>query len=262
MQSRIVLPLIALFALCCNIVQAEQIKTEPKPEAVRATKLTPGKAWALHQSTMILGEFDVLINSSGLRAECKRSGIVFVAQAPNWNPSAYSLRSNAIWKAKKESFAPIEDICKSLPILGLPNVWLIPVVRLGQKDVSGFACESFITTQKWTADQVKQYQERLINKTFPRSAEYQATEIDLPKPAYGILEKIYGSPHCALMPIRFTYTTMKGSVAVALRSDTIKQVTPPKKWLELPVNLKQVKTFNELNMDQGAQAGAEDLFGN
>lgn len=261
MQSKIVLLLIALLTLCCSRAQGGQIKPESKPEAIRATKLAPGKAWSLHQSSMILGEFDVLINSTGLRAECKRSGIIFVAQAPNWNPTAYSLRSNAIWKAKKESFAPVEDICKSLPILGLPNIWLIPVVRLGQKDVSGFSCESYITTRKWTAEQVKQYQERLVNKTFPRSAEYQATEINLPKPAYGIFEKIYGAPHCALMPIHFTYTTMKGSVAVALRSNTIKQVTPAKNWLNLPVNFKQVKTFNELNMDKGAQAGAEDLFG-
>ena len=261
MQAKIVLLLVALLTLCCNSTESEEAKPEVKAEAIRATKLGPGKAWSIHQSTIILGEFDVLVNSTGLRAECKRSGITFVARAPNWNPTAYSLRSNSIWKTKKESFAPINDTCKSLPILGLPNIWLIPVVPSGKKNVSGFVCQSYVTPPKWTAEQVKQYQQRMVNKSYPRSAEYQATEIFLPKPAYGLLEKIYGAPACALLPIRFTYTTMKGSIAVALRSDAIKQVTPPKNWLELPVNFKQVKTFNELNMDKGAQAGAEDLFG-
>lgn len=268
MQSRIVLLLIALLSFNFSLGPVELARAEAKNESKNAAKATtvaklpPGRAWSFHQSSIILGEFDVLVNSSGLRAECRRSGITFIAHAPDWYPIGYSSRSGTIWRTKKESFAPINDTCKSLPILGLPNIWLIPVVHKGHKDVSGFACESFITTQKWTAEQVKQFEQHLVNKSVPRSAEYQATEIDLPKQAYGILEKIYGAPTCALMPIHFSYTTMKGSVAIALRTDSVKQATPPKNWLEIPPKLKPVKTFNELNMDQGAQAGAEDLFGN
>jgi hypothetical protein len=147
-------------------------------------------------------------------------------------------------------------------MLGLPSIWLIPVVQTGTKDVSGFCCISHSTTPKWNFDQVKQYQQSLVNREAPRLAEYQACEINLPKPAYDILERIYGAPHCALMPIQFVYTRMKGSKTVALRTESVRQVTPAKNWLEKPPNLKSVKTFNELNMDRGAQAAAEDLFGN
>jgi hypothetical protein len=54
---------------------------------------------------------------------------------------------------------------------------------------------------------------------------------------------------------------MTRNTAIALSTESCQIITPPKNWLDIPANLKPVKTFNELNMDKGAQAGAEDLFG-
>lgn len=267
MRSSIVSLSTALLLTCTQQAFAGSATVAPnlksnKPEAqAKITKVPPGKLLALHQSSLILGDFDVLIGTEGLKASCKRSGITFVSRPPAWNPVGYSSFSRAVWKPPRTNFSPINDMCKSLPMLGLPNTWSIPVVRTGQKDVSGFTCESFSTTQAWTKEQVKQYNQGLIQRTSPRSADYNGANLGLPAAACQILERIYGVPSCSLLPIHFTYDKLRRSIGVGLKTESYNIVIPPKNWLDIPAEYKTVKTFNELNMDKGAQAGAEDLFG-
>jgi hypothetical protein len=276
MQSKIVfLLIVAFFATmkACNaspssshagshsatapVVKNQAVKTD----YVKFTKLPPGKALALHQRCLILGDFDVLISATGLNATCKRSGITFISRPPLWNPVGYSLFSRSVWKPQRATFAPIDDMCKALPILGLPNIWLIPVVHIGKKVVSGFNCESFATTAAWHKEQVKQFDQGLIRRTSPHSAKYDGADIGLPKAVCQNLEHVYGVPSCSLLPINFTYDKFSGAVGKGLETDSCEIVTAPKNWLDVPAGYKTVKTFNELNMDKGAQAGAEDLFG-
>lgn len=261
-QSRLSLLLIVLLYICLEPVYSAPVYNASIAQFNgKTSKLPQGKAWSLHQRSLILGEFDVFFNSTGLRASCKRSGLTFIAKPPLWNPIGFSTFSGSIWKPKRENFAPVNDMCKSLPMLGLPNIWLIPVEHVGRKDVSGFTCDSFKTSQKWTKDQLRQYSQGLMQRTSPMSAEYQAANVNLPGPACQILEQIYGVPSCSLLPIHFTYMKMTHSTGIGLSTESCHIVTPPKNWLDLPANLKPVKSFNELNMDKGAQAGAEDLFG-
>lgn len=261
-QSRLALLLIALLIISIEpVYSGPSYKAESAKFNGKTTKLPQGKAWSLRQKSLILGEFDVLFNGSGLRASCKRSGITFIARPPLWNPIGFSLLSGNIWKPKKENFSPVNDMCKSLSMLGLPNIWLIPVEHVGRKEVSGFTCDSFSTTQAWSKDQYKQYSQGLMQRTSPWAAEYQAANVNLPAPACRILEQIYGVPSCSLLPINFKYKKMTRNTSTALTTQSCQIVTPPKNWLDLPANLKTVNTFNALNMDKGAQAGAEDLFG-
>lgn len=261
-QTRLALLLVVLLFISIEpVFSGPSYKAESALFNGKTTKLPPGKAWSLRQKSLILGEFDVFFNGSGLRASCKRSGITFIARPPLWNPIGFSLLSGNIWRPKLANFAPVNDMCKSLPMLGLPNIWLIPVEHVGRKEDSGFTCENFSTTKAWSKDQLKQYSQGLVQKTSPYAAEYQATNVNLPAPACRILEQIYGVPSCSLLPIHFTYKKMTHNTNIALETTSCQIVTPPKNWLDLPVNLKAVKTFNELNMDRGAQAGAEDLFG-
>ncbi|MBP9093968.1 hypothetical protein KBI23_23300 [bacterium] len=262
MQSRLALLLIVLLSISLEAVySAPPYKAAVAQFNGKPTNLPPGKAWSLRQKSLILGEYEVFVSNVGLRASCKRSGLTFIARAPLWNPIGFSTLSGNIWRPKKENFAPVNDMCKSLSMLGLPNIWLIPVEHIGRKEASGFTCDNFSTTQAWTKDQLKQYSQGLIQRTSPYAAEYQAANVSLPKPACQILEQIYGVPSCSLLPIRFTYKKMTHNTNIALETTSCQIATPPKNWLDLPVNLKAVKTFNELNMDKGAQAGAEDLFG-
>lgn len=261
-QSRLALLItVLLFASIEPAYSGPSFKAETSLFNGKTTKLPLGKAWSLRQKSLILGEFDVFFNGSGLRASCKRSGITFIARPPLWNPIGFSIFSGNIWQPKREDFAPVNDMCKSLPMLGLPNIWLIPVVHVGHKEASGFTCENFSTTQAWSRDQYKQFDQGFMQRTSPSAAEYQAANVNLPKPACQILEQIYGVPSCSLLPIHFTYRKMTRNTAIALSTESCQIITPPKNWLDIPANLKPVKTFNELNMDKGAQAGAEDLFG-
>jgi len=110
----------------------------------------------MHHKTLILGEFDLLINKAGLRAACKRSGITFVAQAPAWRAVAFSTRSGAIWRPAPVKFRPVHEQWNSLAVIGLPGIWLIPVVRTGQGEISGFKCVSFATSDQWVRQQAGQ----------------------------------------------------------------------------------------------------------
>ena len=262
-QSKLALLLIVLLYISLEpVYSAPAYKAETAQFNGKTTKLPPGKAWSLHQKSLILGEFDVFVSSAGLRASCKRSGLTFIAKPPLWSPIGFSIFSGSIWRPNRENFAPVNDMCKSLPMLGLPNIWLIPVEHVGRKEESGFTCDNFSTSKAWSKDQLKQYSQGLTQRTTPLSAEYQAANVNLPGPACQILEQIYGVPSCSLLPIHFTYMKMTHTIGTCLSTQSCQIATPPKNWLDVPANLKPVKTFNELNMDKGAQAGAEDLFGN
>ncbi|CAN5526256.1 hypothetical protein BH11CYA1_BH11CYA1_41430 [soil metagenome] len=272
MQLKLVLLLITVISNTLPVA-AGPIPARPSPAAlmqksqaaqknqVKFTKLPAGKAFALQQSSLILGEYDVLINSLGVKASCKRSGITFVAVPPLWNPVGYSTFSKSIWKSQRANFSPINDTCKSLPMLGLPSIWLIPVEHSGQKVSSGFNCETFATTPAWSNEQAKSFKQGLIQNTAPVSAKYEAANVGLPAPACQVLEKIFGTPSCSFLPIHFTFLKFNKNSSTGLETFSCHVVTPAKDWLDTPTNYKTVKTFGELNMDKGSQAGAEILFG-
>ncbi len=160
------------------------------------------------------------------------------------------------------NFRPVHEQWHSLAVIGIPGIWLTPVVRTGQSELSGFKCERYATSDQWVRQQVVQLKQKLINLSYPRSAVYHAAQLNLPTKACVILEQIYGVPSCSLLPVEFRYTSFRNNVTVAMQTLSCRIVTPPKDWLAIPAGLKTVGTFADVNMDKGAESGAQELFGN
>lgn len=244
---------------------AKNDATIPKGEKyIQASKLSlaAGQAWNLNQSSLIMGEYDVLVNKEGIKATCSRSGLTFVAKAPEWKPLGYSQRAKALWQPKSnEEFNPSAGPCKVLAIGGIPALSSIPLVHQGTKTIQGLVCENFVTSEEWTKRQGDLVKQDRVNSRSARKAQFQAAELNLPKPSYTILEQIYGLPRYPLAPIFYNYVSFQHAVKPVLVTNNIKVSKVPKDWLAIPKGLHIVRDAQDLNLDQTAQSGMENLFG-
>lgn len=248
-----------------NICYGKTPNLIPQNEKYIATKnksLSAGQAWNLNQSSLIMGEYEVFINKDGLRAHCSRSGLTFTAKAPDWKPVGFSLRAKSLWQPRSsDEFNPSAGPFKILAIGGIPALPSIPLVHKGTKDIQGLHCENFATSDEWTNAQTKLVGEGKFNSRSARKAQFQAAELNVPKPAYTILEQIYGLPRYPLAPIFYNYVSFQHAVKPVLVTNSIKVTKVPKDWLSVPKGLKSVKNAQDLNLDQTAQSGMENLFG-
>ena len=220
-----------------------------------------GQVWSLRQSSILLGDFDVLVGVSGLRASCKRSGITFVSRPPLWQPIGFSGRSQSVWYTTAAQFHPAEALMKSLSVFGgIPNVSNIPLHKRGRKVVYGLDCLDMATDEKYAAAQLVQCKQGYISNLQARSAEYQGAQLGLPAPVLTMLENIYGLPHGNTLPLFFRYINFNHGVKLILMTKSCSVTTPANDWLAVPSGLKKVSSFQELQMDAGAKSGIENLF--
>lgn len=232
-----------------------------QPAVHAGKRLRKGEVWHLKQSSILLGDYDVDVNAVGLRASCQRSGLVFVAAAPDWKAVCYNERAGNIWRPEKKDFTPAYSMFKSLNIAGMPSVSTLPLVESKKTKVLGFECNTYKTTAKFTSEQKAQLDQRLITSRFPREAEYRAARALLPVPACRLLENIFGMPAYGEMPLFYSYISFGHAVKSVLLTHSCAVVPEPKNWLSVPRQGKLVKNFAELNMDKGAESGIENLFG-
>lgn len=246
----------------CYAKTPSLIPQNEKYLAAKNKSLSAGQAWLLNQTSLIMGEYEVYVNKDGLRAYCSRSGLTFIAKAPDWKPLGYSLRAKSLWQPKSsDEFNPSAGPFKILAIGGIPALPSIPLVHKGTIDIQGLHCENFSTSDEWTNAQSKLVGERKVNARSPRKAQLQAAELNVPKPAYTILAQIYGLPRYPLAPIFYNYVSFQHAVKPVLVTNSTKVTKVPKDWLSIPKGLKSVNNAQNLNLDQTAQSGMENLFG-
>ncbi len=252
-----------LFAITTG-AQTAIAANPPNASAHKVALLPPpgaGQVWSLKQTSILLGDFEVLVSSSGLRAFCPRSGITFVARPPLWQPIGFSSRSRSIWYATTAQFHPADALMKSLSVFGgMPNVSNIPLHKRGRKVVHGLDCVDMSTDEKYSAAQLEQCNQGFISRMQARSAEYQGAQVAVPAPALNLLACIYGLPNGTTLPIFFRFINFNHGVKLVLMTEKCLVVTPGKDWLNLPTDYKRVNTFQELQMDAGAKSGVENLF--
>lgn len=247
---------------CCIAKDPIAISKTEKYHPASNRNLAPGEAWSLHQTSLIMGEYDVLLNKEGIKASCSRSGLTFIAKAPEWKPLGYSQRAKALWQPKgSEEFNPSAGPFKVLAIGGIPALPSIPLVHQGTKTIQGLVCENFVTSEEWSKKQGDLVNQDKFNIRSARKAQFQAAELNLPKPTYTILEQIYGLPRYPLAPIFYNYVSFQHAVKPVLVTNNIKVSKVPKDWLVVPKGLRIVKDAQDLNLDQTAQSGMENLFG-
>ncbi|CAN5132208.1 hypothetical protein BH11CYA1_BH11CYA1_06930 [soil metagenome] len=230
-------------------------------DLIAEKQLKAGQVWKLQQHGVVFGDLDVYISKNGLRTDCARSGITVIAQGPRFDVVAFNLRANAIWKPSRDKFAPAEAMLKSLTLAGLPSSSKFPLVPSKPKIVNGLKCETYSTTNAWSKQQIDLFADKRFSARFPRRAEFQGIDLHVPKDIYSILEKIDGAPSLPLLPLEYSYDCLNGKRTTLVGSSTCRIVEAPKDWLKLPTGLKTVTSFQALNMDQAAQSGINELFG-
>ncbi|MFA6211406.1 MAG: hypothetical protein WCT03_26635 [Candidatus Obscuribacterales bacterium] len=230
-------------------------------DLIRGKKPGVNQVWKLQQHGIVFGDVDVYFNASAMRADCPRSGVVIVAQAPRFEVVAYNLRSNSIWKPTREKFAPADVMLKSLTLAGLPSASKFPLVASAPKIVNGLTCQTYSSPPAWTKQQIDLFKDKRFSDRFPRKAEFQGVDLRLPKDIYYILEKIDGAPNIPLLTLNYGYTCLGHTNTNIVVSNNCRIVDAPKDWLKIPTGMKTVAAFQALNMDQAVESGINDLFG-
>lgn len=231
-------------------------------DLISGKKPGPDQVWKLQQHGIVFGDIDVYLNKNGLRTECSRSGITIIAQAPKFDVVAYNWRAKTIWKPTLAKFAPADVMLKSLTLIGLPSASKFPLVPSGTKEVNGVVCQIYSTTDDWSKQQIALFKGKKFSDRFPRKAEFQGVDLHVPTVIYNILEKIDGAPMIPLMPLNYGYSCLGHARTTLVASNNCRVVAAPKDWLKLPEGFKTVNSYQALNMDEAAESGIDELFGN
>lgn len=231
-------------------------------DLISGKKPGPDQVWKLQQHGIVFGDIDVYLNKNGLRTECPRSGITIIAQAPKFDVVAYNWRAKTIWKPTLAKFAPADVMLKSLTLIGLPSASKFPLVPSGTKEVNGVVCQLYSTTDDWSKQQIALFKGKKFSDRFPRKAEFQGVDLHVPTVIYNILEKIDGAPMIPLMPLNYGYSCLGHARTTLVASNNCRVVAAPKDWLKLPEGFKTVNSYQALNMDEAAESGIDELFGN
>lgn len=231
-------------------------------DLISGKKPGPDQVWKLQQHGIVFGDIDVYINKNGLRTECPRSGITIIAQAPKFDVVAYNWHAKTIWKPTLAKFAPADVMLKSLTLIGLPSASKFPLVPSGTKEVNGVVCQVYSSTDDWSKQQIALFKGKKFSDRFPRKAEFQGIDLHVPVVIYNILEKIDGAPMIPLLPLNYGYSCLGHARTTLVASNNCRVVAAPKDWLKLPEGFKTVTSYQALNMDEAAESGIDELFGN
>lgn len=231
-------------------------------DLISGKKPGPGQVWKLQQHGIVFGDIDVYLNKNGLRTECPRSGIIILAQAPKFDVVAYNVRAKTLWKPTLEKFAPADVMLKSLTLIGLPSASKFPLVPSGTKEVNGLVCQTYSTPDAWTKQQIALFKGKKFSDRFPRKAEFQGVDLHVPTVIYNILEKIDGAPMIPLLPLSYGYSCLGHARTTLVATNNCRITEAPKDWLTVPQGFKTVSSYQALNMDEAAESGIDELFGN
>ena len=231
-------------------------------DLISGKKPGPDQVWKLQQHGIVFGDIDVYLNKNGLRTECPRSGITIIAQAPKFDVVAYNWRAKTIWKPTLAKFAPADVMLKSLTSIGLPSASKFPLVPSGTKEVNGVVCQTYSTTDDWSKQQIALFQGKKFSDRFPRRAEFQGVDLHVPTVIYNILEKIDGAPMIPLLPLNYGYSCLGHAKTTLVATSNCRVIDAPKDWLKVPQGFKTVTSYQALNMDEAAESGIDELFGN
>lgn len=232
----------------------------PSTKIAAVKPLRKGEVWHLKQSSILLGDYEVLVNSVGLRASCARSGLTFVASAPEWKAVGFNERKRLIWKPLRRDFTPASSMYKALNVVGMPSVANLPLVGAEKTRVLGFDCETYKTSAQFSAEQKAQLKQGLITTRFPREAEYRAARALLPVPVCHLLEDIFGMPDYGALPLFYSFISFGHGVKSVLLTSACTVEAEPRDWLKVPQQFKTVKAFIDLNLDKESESGLENLF--
>lgn len=224
-----------------------------KPEA---------NVWLLKQTGILLGPCDVYVSDEGLRVQGLKSKMVIISRPPKWQIYAFNEDAQAIWSGPLSDFHLTDRSQRFFSMVGLPTISGLSLTQEMARSELGMKGTRFYTDSRWKQEQQVLLNKKLITDQYPASATYfAATLLTKDQPAI-LLEHLFDTPRKNLVPLTYEYTKFTGSKEFVLRTFSTKKVSAPINWLQVPKGLKVAHNMQEVNMDQTAKNGLEQMLQN
>jgi hypothetical protein len=235
--------------------------------AIAAPATSPDQCWELMQTSLLAGNFRVIVTAKAFRIESIGHRYVIISKAPDWRVYAFNPLSKTVFESDAKKFKG--DLASGTGALGgyLEN---LPVIRAPQKPAKYLGEAAFKThvdnpkPQDAMPKAKTGFNSVFFNTGDVLSADYWTwgrTDL-VPRTLPVVLNKIYKLPQSKDLPLKLLTLNTERETHSELETKTIKRIPLDPKIFILPPNLRAVKEDIEVANDGRRQNSVKNLIQN
>lgn len=218
--------------------------------------------WQLVQKSRTFGIHIVSISPNAFRISNKKSGISYLAKAPNWDVYVTNDITKVYHVQKFDKFQRLGT--RAMVLFGEPIFTSLKMKSTPEKVSSaGQDCIAYVTTQESERSQLREIQEKRQNKRAAVSANLKlSNKISSGDRAGVILERIYGLPEIKGIPMEFLYKTLVGKQKLELATEKAEQAKFKPSDFAMPASYRKVSKPEEVFQDSMGNASMDNMIQN
>ncbi len=231
--------------------------------ATEAICATPKSAdWKVIQKSRTFGIHTVLISPNAFRISNKKSGITYLAKAPNWDVYITNDITKVYHVQKFDKFQRLGT--RAMVLFGEPVFTSLKMKPTTEKVSSaGQDCVAYVTTPESERFQIREVEEKRQNKRAAISAHLKLShKISSGDRAGIILERIYGLPELKGIPMEFMYKTLIGKQKLELSTEKAEQVKFKPSDFAMQSSYRKVAKQEDVFQDGMGTASMDNMIRN
>jgi hypothetical protein len=230
--------LTTLRLLWCSVATAFIFQNLPKVQA---------SDWKLVQMCRDTGETFICLSDKAVKIETKRTQIIVISKAPDWNVYIFSNLTKAIIKLDLAHYDGQFHMVYAA--FGNPNFTTAPLCKFEDTKLWNIPIEKHHTLPNYAAQQINLYHARAFSGIFPRYVEYwTAPSLSHSKQICTVLSRNYGCPDLHAVPIQLTWLpVVQDPKETQLRTIKCDPASFTDKDFEVPKGYKAVKEYQQVN---------------
>jgi hypothetical protein len=224
---------------------ASKSQASATPSPSRSQDDTTQEGWSMHQTSQLMGEFDVLESPKGVIATSSKKAISLLCIAPFKEVVLFSDRTKKYSTTTFEKFRCTVDNTSTVVNGGLVSD--IPILKLPDKTFEKVNAHVFQSTRNFTQVQIEKNKRREIPNRAVMNLSCYSTEDFKQDPHVGVvLSRFYGMPKMPGIPIFAAIVDLGTDKSHFLTTTAIKKTRVKDSSFVLPSSYQKVARHEDI----------------
>jgi len=247
-------------ATCLSLLLVLLSATLGPARATEATVLDKSDGLSIKQFSEAGGEQDILVSGLGIKIHSQRKGLVGIIKPPFQEAIMFNEHTKLIYSCPVATFK--SPLAQSMAYFNAVTFVEIKLGLVGPIMHKGLTAGLYTFTPDFDALQRKKFKEHDLAVSGPQSVQcIETTKFRVHPQAIDFLDRFYGLPHTAGLPLDFKYVNFRKTAHHYMYTTQVKAATYRPGDYDVPKGLSRATDFTQLIRDDSSDSGIELLIG-